>query len=320
MKNMKTYTRKQIAESIVHWSKVMLENDIVTESELKSMLDEGLFKRAIGAMKRGIEKVKDTASSAKAAAKEALHDIFKPNEGVKKMLAAIASIAKDGKDKIKDAKVYATLGNEVLPVKDFAMKGKRSLMLLVDKAAKDVKPKTLDELRNFLHDKLGKAKVKDAIEGIYCAEAPKEALDNLNESKLGDYIDSKKLTKDDALKPENLKELKKMTKQNDEKTKAAIEKHFAKKGTSTPSKPAKTQTKAKKMTKKGTKDASSKTLIEPENKSEQKKPNTSNKDAIKVFDNKLLDVKSDKSNIGFMFSKSKAEIALDKEYADQFEV
>lgn len=47
------------------------------------------------------------------------------------------------------------------------------------------------------------------------------------ESKLSDYLASKKLSKEDALKPENLKQLKKLTKQNDEKTKAQVEKYFS---------------------------------------------------------------------------------------------
>jgi len=43
------------------------------------------------------------------------------------------------------------------------MKGKRALILLVDRNDASAKPKTLDELRNYLHNILGKAKVKDAI-------------------------------------------------------------------------------------------------------------------------------------------------------------
>ena len=72
--------------------------------------------------------------------------------------------------------------------------------------------------------------MKAEVESIKCAEVPKELSESiLLESKLTDYISSKKWSKEDALKPENLKELKKLTKQNDEKTKAAIEKHFASK-------------------------------------------------------------------------------------------
>ena len=138
MKENNSPTREQIVESIVHWSTMMLENGIATEEEVERLIGEGLLKRAIGAVKRGIDKVKDTAKAVKGAASEALHDLLKPNEGISKMLKAMASIARSGGSKLEDVKVYATLGDKVLPVAAFAMKGKRSLILLVSRAAKAV--------------------------------------------------------------------------------------------------------------------------------------------------------------------------------------
>lgn len=328
----KEYTKKQLVESMVKWSIYMLEKGMITESEAKELLGEGLFKRAMGAIKRGVNKVKDTYTKTKEATKQALHDMFKPNEGVKKMLVAMQSIVKDGKVKLDGVKIFATLGDKVLPVKEFAMKGKRALLLLVDRDDASAKPKTLDELRNYLHDVLGKAKVKDAIQGIYCAEAPKAML---AESKLTDYLADKKLSKEDALKPETLKELKKLTKQNDEKTKAAVEKYFASKDDDKPADTKKKPASKKSSKKSGEDDKETKSSEEsgaPEEKKEETKPEeekkedtkeepkAEKKDTLKMFDNKLLDVKAEKGNLGFVFSKAKAEIALDKSFADQFEI
>ena len=53
--------------------------------------------------------------------------------------------------------------------------------------------------------------------------------EQLMESKLSDYIEKNKLSKEDAMKPEHFKELKKLIKQGDDKTKAAIERAFANK-------------------------------------------------------------------------------------------
>ena len=167
-----------------------------------------------------------------------------------------------------------------------------------------------------------------------------------------DYISSKKWSKEDALKPENLKELKKLTKQNDEKTKAAIEKHFAskdeKKDTSkkeatknsttkksttsknaTVKKPASKKTATKKPSetkaepagepsKKG-KDVKSIPDFGDEEEKTKAKPEEK-KDALKFFDNKLLDVQAKGNAIGFIFSKSKAEISLEKKYTDALEI
>ena len=52
---------------------------------------------------------------------------------------------------------------------------------------------------------------------------------------------------------------------------------------------------------------------------EEEKPEEK-KDALKFFDNKLLDVQAKGNAIGFIFSKSKAEISLEKKYTDALEI
>ena len=193
--------------------------------------------------------------------------------------------------------------------------------------------------------------MKAWVESIKCAEVPKALSESiLFESKLTDYISSKKWSKEDALKPENLKELKKLTKQNDEKTKAAIEKHFASKDEKkdTSKKEAAKKSTTKKSTtsniaivKKPASKKPSETKVEPAGEPSKKgkdvestpdfgdeeektaakleaKPEEK-KDVLKFFDNKLLDVQAKGNAIGFVFSKSKAEIALDKNYTDALE-
>ena len=348
MKSKSKYTEKQIVESIVHWSTYMLENGMTTEEELKGLLNEGLFKRAVAGAKGAIKKTKEVLSNVKKATKETLHDIFLPNDGVEKMLIAMSKASKDGIE-FDGVKIYANLGGKgkTIPVVGFAMaNGKKTLILLVDSTNKSAKPKTLSELRDFLVVDQKIKKVKAQVEAIKCAEVPKEISESiLLESKQTDYISSKKWSKEDALKPENLKELKKLTKQNDEKTKAAIEKHFA-------SKDEKKDTSKKEATKKSTtkKPTSKKTVTkkpsetkaEPEGEPSKKgkdvestpdfgdeeekiaakpeeKPDEK-KDALKFFDNKLLDVQAKGNAIGFVFSKSKAEISLEKKYTDALEI
>ena len=164
-----------------------------------------------------------------------------------------------------------------------------------------------------------------------------------------DYISSKKWSKEDALKPENLKELKKLTKQNDEKTKAAIEKHFASKdekkdtskkeatknSTTKKSTTSKNATVKKPASKKTATKKPSETKAEPagepskkgkdaegskQDTKEVKTGTEEKKDALKFFDNKLLDVQAKGNAIGFIFSKSKAEISLEKKYTDALEI
>ena len=70
----------------MHWSTYMLENKMATEEELAEMLDEGLFKRVVAGAKKAYDKTKDIAKDLVDNAKEKIHDIFKPNAGVMKML------------------------------------------------------------------------------------------------------------------------------------------------------------------------------------------------------------------------------------------
>ena len=373
MESKPKYTQKQIVESIVTWSTYMLENGMATEEELKGLLNEGLFKRAVAGMKGAMEKTKEALSNASKATKEKLHDIFLPNDGVEKMLIAMNKVSKDGVE-LDGVKIYANLGGKgkTIPVVGFAMaNGKKTLILLVDSINKSAKPKTLTELRDFLVVDQKIKKVKAAVESVKCAEVPKELSESiLLESKLTDYISSKKLSKEDALKPENLKELKNLTHYSNEKTKAAIEKYFASKDEkkehstkeaakkSTTKKPTaakkpkvkKTATKKPVETKaeptgepsKKGKDVEGSELeakevdigtgekkdedlpdFEGSEKKKEEKPEQKpeeKKDAFKLFDNKLLDVQAKGNNIGVIFSKSKAEISLDKKYTDALEV
>jgi len=131
------------------------------------------------------------------------------------------------------------------------------------------------------------------------------------------------------LKPDTLKELKKLTKQNDEKTNAAIEKYFSSKDEKKDSTKSSTKKSTKKTSNKkaeetktseeiGSPEENKEEAKREESKSEEKDDSSKDnkKDSLKIFDNKLLDVKANKDNIGFVFSKSKAEIAIDKAFED----
>ena len=339
---------------------------MITEEELKELLNEGLFKRAVSGIKKAFTKTKDAVKDAKDSIKEKIHDIFKPNAGVLKMLQAMEKIA-GSKVKLDGVKIYAGLGDEALPVIGFATANKKkTLVLIVDKDSKSAKPKTLTDIRKFIVDDQKIKDVKASIDSIVCAQAPAQLAESaLLESKLTDYIDSKKLSKEDALKPDNLKELKKISKQSEDKVKAAIEKHFAKKSTGTPKKQAsgksvdgiendgklaaskngkEKKAKAKKQTSKSEKDdtksspsgqplkkdsdekkdssSSPQSTAVDSNKGDAEKQQPEKNGSLKLFDNKFIDVEvaDKKDGIKFNFSKSKAEIALDKKYADAFAV
>ena len=113
------------------------------------------------------------------------------DDGVKKMLVAINSLAKD-KVKLDGVKLYATLGSDVLPVKGFSLtNGKRSLLLLVDTTDKSAKPKTLVDLRKFIVDDNKIKDVKATIDNISCADVStmvSESIEQVDESKLTDFI------------------------------------------------------------------------------------------------------------------------------------
>lgn len=345
------YTQKQIEESICRWSSYMLENGMVTEDECKSIIGEGLFRRMVGATKRGIGKVKDAAKAVVNAPKQLMARIFKPNDGVKKMLMAMDKASKDGTD-LKSLNIYASLGDakdKVFPIVGFALMHHKSvLVLLIDSINKMSKPKSLSDLRQFLLD--NKIKIKDAIDSIKCGTVPQVLAESIlleRTSKLASYLSSKKLTKKAALKPKVLKELMALTKQSEDKVKASIEKYFAdskSKSTSTSSskktaspKDKKTSSKSSRNAKKsqsasGDADVGSSDAGEPSKEDTAAKASSTDStssgsgdkgstaakkaEKFKTFDNQIEDVVVKGNNIGFMFSKSKAEIALDKKYAE----
>ena len=348
------YTQKQIEESICRWSSYMLENGMMTEDECKSIIGEGLFRRMVGATKRGIGKVKDAAKAVVNAPKQLIAKIFKPNDGVKKMLMAMNKASKDGVD-FKSLNIYASLGDakdKVFPIVGFALMHHKSvLVLLIDSVNKMSKPKSLGDLRQFLFD--NKINIKDVIDSIKCGTVPQVLAESIlleRTSKLVSYLSSKKLTKKAALKPKVLKELMALTKQSEDKVKASIEKYFADskskstsassgKKTASPKSKKKTSSKRSRNAKKspsasGDADVGSSDVGEPSKEdtaakepsadstssgSEDKDSSTAKKaEKFKTFDNQIEDVVVKGKNIGFIFSKSKAEIALDKKYAEAF--
>lgn len=196
-------------------------------------------------------------------------------------------------------------------------------MLLVNRSMVSDVPQTREKLRDFFIDKLNGADLKDVIESIYCAEIARlplhESLPLLDESKLDDFIEKHKWSRDDALKPNNFKILKKAIKQRDAKTKAAVEKHFA----NMKSKP----TNSRKVPKLTASVDSVEQKSQMDYVGQLMKKDTSTKVpshakdgafTLTLFDNKLLDVKAEDGNIGFVFSKSKKELELDKKTTQMF--
>jgi len=148
--NKKSPTKERIVESIVHWSSYMLENKLMTEDELNRILQEGIFKRAVDAVKRNYKNAKDAVKSMKDTALEKIHDTFKTNKGVEKMLVAMNKIMKSGKD-IKNTHLAVSVNGKDAGVAGFALADrKRKLLLLVDGKRDGMHGKTLHDLKRFI--------------------------------------------------------------------------------------------------------------------------------------------------------------------------
>ena len=184
----------------------MLENDIATEEEVEELLGEGKIRRGIGNIGRFFKKAKQVAHDINWWPQKIIDKVFKANDGVKKMLAAMNSFGKSGAKGFDDIKIYANITDAegkqtTYPIVELALANKkRALVLLIDKKNRMSKPKTLQDLRDFFF--ANKVNPKENIDAILCGEIPKSLSESiLLESKLTDYIKRKKWNKKDALKP-----------------------------------------------------------------------------------------------------------------------
>ena len=259
------------------------------------------------------------------------------------MIDALNHFKSHGKANITDAEGKRT----TYPVIELALaKGKRVLVLLIDKKNKSNKPKTLGDLRDFINKK--NVKLDENVDAIVCGEIPASLSESiLLESKLTDYIEKKKWTKKDALKPNAIADINAKVygkKKGKDFIKSAIEKYFASKPASTKKttkagskKPAKSKKRSSSSSRK-TPSRSKKPATELETPTETSEPAPEptpepttippkfeggdpsdvlpTKNDIVLFDNNLLNVKVVGDAIGFMFDKTKAEIALDKKNAE----
>ena len=348
----KQYTNKQIEKSINHWANYLLENEMASAEEDKDILGEGWIRRIGHGIKNAVKKTKEIAHEINWLPQKMWDKVFKSNDGVKMMLDTMDRIIKNGKNALENVNIFASVPGKVYPIVGFSLiKHKTVLLLFVDRENTSAKPKTLGDLRKFLND--ADVNIAAAIDSIRIAEAPASLSESiiLEANVVDKMIDKNGWTKKQSLKPENLKLLKKAFKQNEKKTIEKIEKHFANKPASKPSSNTSTKTShAEPKTGSTTKATSTKTTTsksskahddfesstsatepsttepttsEPSADFEDSKATTKDPgDAIKVFDNELLKVVPDKKtgdkNIGFVFTKSKAEIAIDKKLADKF--
>lgn len=277
----KKYTKRQIEEAIGRWSAYMLENDIATEEEVEELLGEGKIRRGIGNIGRFFKKAKQVAHNINQWPQKVIDKVFKANDGVKKMLAAMNSFGKSGAKGFDDIKIYANITDAegkktTYPIIELALANKkRALVLLIDKKNRMSKPKTLQELRDFFF--ANKVNPKENIDAILCGEIPKSLSESiLLESKLTDYIEKKKWNKKDALKPNAIADINAKVygkKKGKDYIKTQVEKYFASKP-----KTSKKNAKGKPTSSKATKSSSSKpSRKEPTAKSSAKpssKPST----------------------------------------------
>ena len=337
----KQYTKKQIEESIKHWANYLLESEMATEEEVKDILGEGLMRRIGHGIKNAIKKTKEVAHDINWLPQKMWDKVFKSNEGVKMMLDTMDRIIKNGKIALENVNIFASVPGKVYPIVGFSLiKHKTVLLLFVDRENTSAKPKTLGDLRKFLDD-ADVNNIVAAIDSIRIAEAPESLLESiiLEVNAVDRMIDKNRWTKQQALKPENLKLLKKAFKQNEKNTIEKIEKHFASKNTSNTTTSAKKSSKSSSTKPTSIKTTTSTTTSKPSEDSSVSSVETSKEkqsvdfgnssttkknpsDAIKVFDNELIKVvpdnKTGDKNIGFIFTKTKAEIAIDKKLADKF--
>ena len=296
------HSKKKIEEAISHWSMVLLENQMATPDEVAQLIGEGKVKKLFAKMRDIASK---TTSAVKNAA-EALHDIVRPNKGVKMLRAALAKLAKHGVDVAK-VDMWASFGDtQFYPVEDFFTDEDDAVILVADPSS-EAKPKTLRELQTYLVKALkltGHVRLGDVVKSISLAKkvVPGELSESevLLEYKLDDYIKKNKLDMKAAMSGDAYKEIKRtITKQNDAKTKEAIKRAFSR-----------IKSAEKPMPKPK---PSKKPAPKPSPKKAEAKPTAASpsKLTVAVLDNELLDVIPKKTSVGFKFSKPKAELEID---------
>ena len=314
------YNKKQIEESIIKWSGIMLENNMIDESELKTLISEGLLKRTKARIGQFFKKTVKTAKDAA----EAIHDVIKPNKGAKMLIVALDKLSKKGINP-GVVKMFASMGEEkYYPIVDFKVEKKKNVILIVNPDNSSAQPKNVKAFRELIYRDCGmksNMKITDVIESISLAKINDAAEAKMNESfnlmfesKLSDYIEDNNLSKDDALKDENIKKIKKLTKQNDTKTKEAIEKYFAKKdkdNSSSADDSDNSDSSSDSSSFEDDEDLRDEDKKKAEEEAAKKKAEEEAKPKFIMLDNQLLDVIPKKTAIGFKFSKTKAEIDMD---------
>lgn len=168
---MKNYSKKQIEDAICTWATYLLEHKLASEHEVRSMLDEGLFKRAKTGLKnigKGI--AHGIASGIKAVALK-VHDTFAANAGVKQLMDAINKLLSKVKVGSK-IQLWVHANGKTYPVAKFEISKNRStLAFMFDEKTK--KPLTYEDLYNFLKNEnvTGDGhKISDYVDALICGQ------------------------------------------------------------------------------------------------------------------------------------------------------
>lgn len=163
----KNYKKDEILESISRWTNYLLKTKQMTESEVREFLGEGLLKtlgsKIASAAKSTVQGVKDAAS----AAREAIHDAFLTNDGVKKFLECLKKAGDADINSLKLAAIIDGINYPVLDI-DIPKKFKKTMVLLINPGVKDFKGTlTVGALRETIKA-AGIKKMSASIDGIVC--------------------------------------------------------------------------------------------------------------------------------------------------------
>ena len=163
------HTKEQIENAICKWSTYLLEKKIATSEEIKSILNEGLFKRAMSAIKSGLSSIGRDSAFIDKYVSQKIHDTFAANKGVKKFMQAIKDFYKKGIE-FKDIKIFVYFDkyDKTYPVADFMFsKNKKTLAVLF--SDKNDKAKTFADLYKIMKDSGmtgGKKKLSDFTDAL----------------------------------------------------------------------------------------------------------------------------------------------------------
>ena len=213
-------TKQQMCEAICRWSAYLIENNLATDAEVQSVLNEGLFKRAKTFIKNKASGAAKAVADAVKATGKAIHDTFAANDGVKQLVTQISKLRKDDVAPA-DIKFYVFDGKNTYAVQKFVLsKNRKALAALYDEQKKKADPCSYEDFNKLMADSKiidagKKHKITDFVNSLLIGQIVDEpeifSEAEINEAgkfdRLDDVIAAMKWKEKTALDPDNIQKL-----------------------------------------------------------------------------------------------------------------